>query len=89
MTSELKTRWPVAVLAISAGVAAAAAIGKVPPALELLRREYSLSLVYGGWIISIFSALALATGAGFGTLQTASDRGACCSRACGSWLGPG
>jgi cyanate permease len=68
MTSELKTRWPVAVLAISAGVAAAAAIGKVPPALELLRREYSLSLVYGGWIISIFSALALATGAGFGTL---------------------
>ncbi len=68
MTRELKTRWPVAVLAISAGVAAAAAIGKVPPALELLRREFSLSLVYGGWIVSIFSALVLAAGTGFGAL---------------------
>ncbi len=56
------------VLAIGSGVLAAAAIGKVPPVLELLRQEYSLSLVYAGWIVSIFSALGLITGASFGTL---------------------
>ncbi len=53
-------------LAISSGVLAAAAIGKAPPSLNLLREEYSLSLVYAGWIVSIFSALACSTGAGFG-----------------------
>ena len=43
-------------------------MGKVPPAVGLLRQEYSLSLVYAGWIVSIFSALIMVTGVGFGAL---------------------
>ncbi len=53
-------------LAIGSGILAAAAIGKAPPSLDLLRDEFGLSLVYAGWIVSIFSALACSTGAGFG-----------------------
>ncbi|MCP4490291.1 MAG: MFS transporter [Gammaproteobacteria bacterium] len=66
MRPHQKTNWTVVMLAIGSGVLAAAAIGKAPPSLELLREEYSLSLVYAGWIVSIFSALACSTGVGFG-----------------------
>ncbi|HCY14020.1 MAG TPA: MFS transporter, partial [Gammaproteobacteria bacterium] len=52
MSDEVNTRWPVVALAIASGMIAAAAMGKVPPAVGLLRQEYSLSLVYAGWIVS-------------------------------------
>ncbi|MEE1567624.1 MAG: MFS transporter [Arenicellales bacterium] len=68
MSDEVNTRWPVVALAIASGMIAAAAMGKVPPAVGLLRQEYSLSLVYAGWIVSIFSALIMVTGVGFGAL---------------------
>ena len=68
MTDEVNTRWPVVALAIASGMIAAAAMGKVPPAVGLLRQEYSLSLIYAGWIVSIFSALIMVTGVGFGAL---------------------
>ena len=68
MSDEVNTRWPVVALAIASGMIAAAAMGKVPPAVGLLRQEYSLSLIYAGWIVSIFSALIMVTGVGFGAL---------------------
>lgn len=52
-----RTSWPVVGLAIFTGVVAAAAIGKVPPALPLLRGDLSLSMVEAGWVVSTFSTL--------------------------------
>jgi DHA1 family inner membrane transport protein len=49
---------------IVAGVASAMQIGKVPPALPLLRADLGISLVTSAWILSMFSAL----GALFGSL---------------------
>ncbi|MCP3690374.1 MAG: MFS transporter [Gammaproteobacteria bacterium] len=66
MQQNQKTNWTVVMLTIGSGVLASAAIGKAPPSLDLLREEFALSLVYAGWIVSIFSALACSSGVGFG-----------------------
>ncbi|MBT4394646.1 MAG: MFS transporter, partial [Acidiferrobacteraceae bacterium] len=55
-------------MAIGSGILAAGAVGKAPPAVSLLREEYSLGLVYAGWILSVLSALGMVAGTGFGTL---------------------
>ena len=57
-----RTLWP-AVLAVTlAGIVAAFQIGKLPAALPTLRADLGLSLVTGGWVISTFSAVGVATG---------------------------
>lgn len=50
------------VLAILAGVVAAAHIGKAPPSLPLLRAELGLSIVQAGWVVSMIAAMAMASG---------------------------
>ncbi|HER27053.1 MAG TPA: MFS transporter [Rhodospirillales bacterium] len=62
MNETRKTDWPVIVLTILAGITAAAHLGKVPPALPLLRAELNMSIVQAGWVISIIAAMAMATG---------------------------
>jgi MFS family permease len=54
--------------AIAAGVLAAACVGKLPPAIPMLRVEFGLSLVAAGWVNSIFNTLAVCTAALFGVL---------------------
>ena len=56
------TRWGVVVLAVAAGVIAAAFFGKAPPALPALRAELGLGLVAAGWVVSIFSAMGMVGG---------------------------
>ncbi|MBT4807658.1 MAG: MFS transporter, partial [Acidiferrobacteraceae bacterium] len=68
MTGLSSSRWPIVVMAIGSGILAAGAVGKAPPAVSLLREEYSLGLVYAGWILSVLSALGMVAGTGFGTL---------------------
>ncbi len=68
MTVLSSSRWPIVVMAIGSGILAAGAVGKAPPAVSLLREEYSLGLVYAGWILSVLSALGMVAGTGFGTL---------------------
>ena len=68
MTGPSSSRWPIVVMAIGSGILAAGAVGKAPPAVSLLRQEYSLGLVYAGWILSVLSALGMVAGTGFGTL---------------------
>ena len=63
-TPQQATRWSVIALVIASGILASASMGKVPPSLDLLRGEFSIGLVFAGWIVSVFSALAMATGAG-------------------------
>ena len=66
MTSRARTDWPAVVCAIALGVLAASYIGKLPPALPLMQREFGLELRQAGWVVAMFSALAMATGLFFG-----------------------
>ena len=68
--------------AIFAGVIAAAYVGKLPPAIPLLREEFHLSLLGAGWVNSVFNTLSVCTAALIGVL--ASRYGAL--RFCGSGL---
>jgi MFS family permease len=61
-----RTRWPAVWAAIAAGIIAAAYVGKLPPALPLLREEFQLSLVMAGWVNSVFNTLAVTTAVLFG-----------------------
>lgn len=56
------TRWPVVATLVLAGVLAATQVGKVPPALPLLREELSLGLVAAGWVASLFSVAGASLG---------------------------
>lgn len=57
-----ETRWGIVALALTAGVAAAMQVGKVPPALPGLRADLTLSMLAGGWVASLFSLVAAGLG---------------------------
>jgi MFS family permease len=59
-----RSEWVRIGVLVLAGVVAAMQIGKVPPALSLLRADLGVGLVASGWILSMFSAI----GALFGSL---------------------
>jgi MFS family permease len=63
-----RTHWPAVWAAIAAGIIAAACVGKLPPAIPLLRAEFHLSLVAAGWVNSIFNTLSVCTAAFVGVL---------------------
>jgi MFS family permease len=60
--SPVRTRWSIVALAFAAGIACAMQVGKVPPALPLIRAELGLSLVAAGWVASLFNAIGSAAG---------------------------
>lgn len=53
-------------LATLAGAMASMQVGKVPPAIPVLRGELGLGLVAAGWVASIFNATSASLGAGAG-----------------------
>lgn len=52
-----KTSWAAVGIAIFSGMVAAAAIGKVPPALPAVRDQLGLTMVQAGWVMSTFATL--------------------------------
>jgi cyanate permease len=72
------TNWPAVSAAIATGIIAAACVGKLPPAIPLLREEFSLSLVEAGWVNSIFNTLAVTTAVFFGVLAGGYGALRCC-----------
>lgn len=52
-----KTSWTAVGIAIFSGMVAAAAIGKVPPALPAVRDQLGLTMVEAGWVMSTFATL--------------------------------
>jgi cyanate permease len=64
------TNWPAVSAAIAAGVVGAAYVGKLPPAIPLLRDEFALSLIAAGWVNSTFNTLAVASALLFGAFAT-------------------
>jgi len=63
-----RTHWSAVWVAISSGIIAAAYVGKLPPAIPLLREEFHLSLVAAGWVNSIFNTLSVFGAAFVGVL---------------------
>ena len=56
------TRWGHVLVAVGAGMVTAFHVGKLPPALPFLRDELDLSLIVGGWVVSIFAATGMCLG---------------------------
>lgn len=56
------TRWGHVAIAVLGGVAAALHVGKVPPAIPLLRSELGMDLVAAGWLMGLASLLGAACG---------------------------
>ena len=52
-----KTHWKSALVALLLGVVAAIFIGKLPPAIPVLRTEFGLSLSESAWLVSMFNLL--------------------------------
>nr|CAD6616548.1 MFS transporter [Rhizobium sp. TCK] len=53
----MTTRWSHVTIAVLGGVAAAVHVGKVPPALPLLRDELQLDLVAAGWLMGLVALM--------------------------------
>ncbi|NYZ24180.1 MFS transporter, partial [Azospirillum oleiclasticum] len=62
------TRWGVVAVAVLGGIAAALHVGKVPPALPVLRAGLGLDLVTAGWLMALVSGIGAAFGLLFGRL---------------------
>lgn len=63
-----RSDWPVIAWAVAGGIVAALSVGKVPPAMPGLRADLALSLVQGGFVVSVFNTLAMVLGLAVGVL---------------------
>jgi cyanate permease len=66
LTAVARTDWPAVGVALAAGVAGAAYVGKLPTALPLLKSEFGLSLVTAGWVVSMFNTIGVLAALFFG-----------------------
>jgi cyanate permease len=66
--SAPRTRWGDIAILVAAGVIASFQIGKVPPAIPLLRVDIGLESSTIGWALSIFAAIGAIAGIAFGQL---------------------
>jgi len=62
------THWPAVLAACACGLACAMNIGKVPPALPLLREQLGLTLVQAGWVSATLNTLAVVASLGVGLM---------------------
>jgi MFS family permease len=63
-----RTRWGAVASIVGIGIAAAMSVGKVPAAMPLIRSDLGLSLVEGGWVMSVFATLGAVAGVALGLL---------------------
>ena len=63
------TRWDIVLMALGAGILAGFQVGKVPPALPVLRADLGLDLVTAGWLTSIYYAIGAAVAVAVGLLS--------------------
>jgi MFS family permease len=66
MPSRPTTNWPTVLIAVGAGVVAALQVGKVPPAIGLVRAELGAGLVAAGWVLSLFNLISATGGVAAG-----------------------
>ena len=68
-SESARTRWGAVVAALVTGVITAFYIGKMPPALLLIQREFDVSLVAAGWMVSMFNVIASVGAIAFGVVS--------------------
>lgn len=54
-----QTRWALVLVVVLTGVAAATNVGKVAPVVPLIQQELGLNLSNIGWVVSVYSLLAM------------------------------
>ncbi|MCW1933509.1 MFS transporter [Pararhodobacter zhoushanensis] len=59
MTSRDKTAWGAVAIITLAGAMASAQVGKLPPALPLMRSDMGFGLIAGGFVLSLFNVLGM------------------------------
>jgi len=57
-----ETRWGIVIVVFLAGIVAAGHIGMLPAAMPAIRGELGIDLVTAGWVLSIFSVMAVGLG---------------------------
>ncbi|MEQ9639876.1 MAG: MFS transporter [Alphaproteobacteria bacterium] len=63
-----RTDWAAVAMALAAGIIVAMQVGKVPPALPMIRDDLGIDLVTAGWVASILNAIGACLGALAGAL---------------------
>ena len=63
------TRWDIVLMALGAGILAGFQVGKVPPALPVLRESLGLDFVTAGWLTSIYYAIGAVVAVAVGLLS--------------------
>ena len=63
------TRWDIVLMALGAGILAGFQVGKVPPALPVLRASLGLDLVTAGFLTSIYYAIGAVVAVAVGLLS--------------------
>ncbi|MGY6534312.1 MAG: MFS transporter [Pararhodobacter sp.] len=68
MNPQRSSAWGAVVLFVLGGVLAAVHMGKLPPALPLMRAELGFGLVAGGFVLALFNLLGMTVAVFFGGL---------------------
>ena len=66
--NAIRTSKLLVFITICIGISTAFYIGKVPPALPLMRLELGINLVTAGWVVSIFNAIGTVIGIAVGLM---------------------
>ncbi len=66
-----KTPWALVGILLGAGILSAFQVGKVPPVLQDIRADLTISLFHAGWVLSVFNFIGLMLGAGAGAIADA------------------
>ncbi|MFN4100756.1 MAG: CynX/NimT family MFS transporter [Pararhodobacter sp.] len=74
MTTRESTAWAAVAVITLAGAMASAQVGKLPPALPLIRAELGFGLVAGGFVLSLFNVLGMTIAVLFGGLAERAGR---------------
>jgi MFS family permease len=60
MTTSDRTQWSIVLITVAGGIIAALHVGKISPALPAILSDLGLSLVQGGFVVSMFYVLGMA-----------------------------
>jgi MFS family permease len=66
-----KTPWGLVCILLVADVLSAFQVGKVPPVLQDIRSDLSITLFHAGWVLSIFNFIELMMGTATGAMADA------------------
>ena len=80
------TNWKAAATALLLGVMAAIYIGKLPPAIPVLRAEFHLSLGQSAWMVSMFNTLGVVASIFMGLIAARAGAWCLCVTGCVAML---